>query len=86
MKLAWSCDESNRKECRNAHGCHCAEITHLLARKSAPDAALGYATRLLLFLWEKHWPDGKARPLPDMIGVLTQIDNAVANLKVPKQC
>jgi len=25
----WSCDERNRKGCRNAHGCHCREITAL---------------------------------------------------------
>lgn len=30
-KLAWSCDERDRKNCRNAHGCHCREITNLLA-------------------------------------------------------
>lgn len=28
--LAWSCDERNRKACRNAHGCHCREITALM--------------------------------------------------------
>lgn len=25
----WSCDERNRAECRNPHGCHCREITAL---------------------------------------------------------
>jgi hypothetical protein len=27
----WSCDERNRKACRNPHGCHCREITALRA-------------------------------------------------------
>ncbi len=31
-KLAWSCDEKDRKNCRNAHGCHCREITELLRK------------------------------------------------------
>jgi hypothetical protein len=25
----WSCDERNRKACRNGHGCHCREIAVL---------------------------------------------------------
>ena len=29
-KLAWSCDEKDRDNCRNAHGCHCREITDLV--------------------------------------------------------
>lgn len=28
--VKWSCDERDRRNCRNAHGCHCAEITALL--------------------------------------------------------
>lgn len=28
----WSCDERDRKNCRNGHGCHCREITSLMAR------------------------------------------------------
>jgi hypothetical protein len=43
-KLAWSCDERDQKECRNAHGCHCQEITHLLARKSAPRGSASQKT------------------------------------------
>lgn len=31
--LAWSCDERDRKNCRNPHGCHCSEITHLIAAR-----------------------------------------------------
>lgn len=29
-ELMWSCDERDRNNCRNAHGCHCKEITSLL--------------------------------------------------------
>ena len=46
------------------------------------DKVLGYAQRLATSLWERHWktdaPDWK--PLPDLLGVLTQIDNATACL------
>ena len=46
------------------------------------DTTLGYAQRLATFLWEKHYkkdaPEWK--PLPDLIGVLTQIDNMTAGL------
>lgn len=33
--LKWSCDEKNRNGCRNTHGCHCREITYLLAQLDA---------------------------------------------------
>jgi hypothetical protein len=32
-QLEWSCDERDRKHCRNTHGCHCSEITHLIAAR-----------------------------------------------------
>lgn len=35
QKLKWSCDEKDRNACRNAHGCHCREITELLRRREA---------------------------------------------------
>lgn len=48
--------------------------------------ALEYATRLATALWEKHWkadaPDW--RPLPDLIGVLSQIDNMTVGLERKK--
>jgi hypothetical protein len=50
----------------------------------AENEALGYATRLAVALWEKHWKDQAPdwKPLPDLMGVLTQIDNATAGLVV----
>lgn len=49
--------------------------------------ALKYAQRLATSLWEQHWkadaPEWK--PLPELVGVLTQIDNAVAGLVRPIQ-
>jgi hypothetical protein len=46
------------------------------------EEALGYAQRLATALWEKHWkadaPEWK--PLPELIGVLTQIDNMTVGL------
>lgn len=52
------------------------------ARPSAVSPALGYAMRLATALWEKHWkgdaPEWK--PLPDVLGLLTQIDNMTFGL------
>lgn len=59
---------------------------HALSRASegAPMDAdcLGYATRLLVSLMEKHYPDRSPEwaPLPDLYGVLTQIDNLSTGL------
>lgn len=46
------------------------------------DGPLGYATHLACCLWEKHWKDQSPhwKPLPDLLGVLTQIDNMTAGL------
>lgn len=40
MKLVWSCDERDRANCRNAHGCHCHEITVLIAQLKDVTATL----------------------------------------------
>lgn len=44
--------------------------------------ALGYATRLAESLWEKHFKRDAPhwKPLPDLLGVLTQIDNMTTGL------
>lgn len=47
---AWSCDERDRKQCRNAHGCHCAEITTLLACRDALASAKAEQIRLSLLV------------------------------------
>jgi hypothetical protein len=59
-----------------------AEAAAYRARIAANDQALGYAQRLATSLWEKHWKSAAPdwRPLPDLIGVLTQIDNMTAGL------
>ena len=48
--------------------------------------AYGYAKRLAEFIWEKHYkkesPDWT--PLPDVLGVLTQIDNMTCGLELAK--
>jgi len=48
--------------------------------------AYGYAKRLAEFIWEKHYkkesPDWT--PLPDVLGVLTQIDNMTCGLEKSK--
>jgi hypothetical protein len=41
-----------------------------------------YATRLAVSLWEQHYKGDAPnwRPLPDLLGVLTQIDNMTTGL------
>jgi len=47
---------------------------------------LGYATRLAVAIWEKHWKDQSPdwQPLPDLMGVLTQIDNMTSGMIRPQ--
>jgi hypothetical protein len=49
--------------------------------QAEPDA-YGYASRLAVAIWEKHYKATAAnwKPLPDLMGVLTQIDNMTAGL------
>lgn len=43
-------------------------------------AEYGYARRLFEALLEKHYPESIATALPDLMGVLTQIDNLTTGL------
>lgn len=45
----WSCDERDRAQCRNAHGCHCREITELLyaKRQKGDDAFYRWIDKLI---------------------------------------
>src|SRR5688572_18038247 len=54
---------------------------YVAARKD--DESLGYATRLAVELWKEHWSQESPewKPLPDLLGVLTQIDNMTARLR-----
>ena len=46
--------------------------------------ALGYATRLAIALHAKHYPEvTQWKPMPDLMGVLTQIDNMTSGLVRP---
>jgi hypothetical protein len=60
------------------------EIKKKLAKPE--QEAYGYAKRLAEFIWEKHYkkesPDWT--PLPDVLGVLTQIDNMTCGLELAK--
>lgn len=53
------------------------------APPALPQDAHGYAQRLATSLWERHYktdaPDWE--PLPDLMGVLTQIDNMLTGLQ-----
>src|SRR5688500_7122938 len=57
-----------------------AALSHVQA--PAEEDALGYATRLVKIMAEKHYPDGSPdwKPLPDVVGILTQIDNMVSGM------
>lgn len=78
-------------EALEQHGCaylhhekeYQAAIAGLRSLKQEP--ALGYATRLATAIYEQRYrqdaPDWK--PLPDLLGVLTQIDNMTAGLVRP---
>ena len=47
-----------------------------------PEDALKYAQGLAMSMWEKHWKQDSPnwKPLDDIVGVLTQIDNMVAGM------
>ena len=52
-----------------------------LAQQDEPNAH-GYASRLAVAIWEKHYKDAAPqwKPLDDLMGVLTQIDNMTSGL------
>jgi hypothetical protein len=56
-------------------------ITALRDRLAQPDA-YGYASRLAVAIWEQHYTDvaPQWKPLDDLMGVLTQIDNMTSGL------
>jgi hypothetical protein len=64
----------------------CATAVRTLAALSSVEAgageALKYATNLLQTIAEKHYPDRvpEWKPLPELIGVLTQIDNLTSGM------
>jgi len=51
-------------------------------RSKAEPEAYSYASRLAVAIWEKHYKATAVnwKPLPDLMGVLTQIDNMTAGL------
>lgn len=54
------------------------EITELFRA----DDSYGYASRLAISIWEKHYKESSPhwKPLDTLMGVLTQIDNMTAGL------
>jgi hypothetical protein len=56
-------------------------ITALRERLAQPNA-YGYASRLAVAIWEQHYKDvaPQWKPLDDLLGVLTQIDNMTSGL------
>lgn len=52
-------------------------------REAAEKQANTYARTLAIGLHKKHYPDVVWHPLPDTLGLLTQIDNMVAGLVKP---
>ena len=62
------------------------EIAESEVYKQEPDA-YGYAKRLAVAIWEQHYKDVAPhwKPLDDLMGVLTQIDNMTAGLTAQNQ-
>ena len=54
-----------------------------LAKPEQESEAFGYAKRLAEFIWAKHYKNESPNwtPLPDVLGVLTQIDNMTCGLE-----
>lgn len=51
-------------------------------RNDTPDKVLDYATRLAVYLHDSHYPEVlQWKPLGDIIGVLSQIDNMITDLQ-----
>jgi hypothetical protein len=69
--------DNEKPEWEYAH----AAITALRERLAQPDA-YGYASRLAVAIWEQHYKDvaPQWKPLDDLMGVLTQIDNMTSGL------
>ena len=59
-----------------------AALRAALAQEQAEPDAYGYAARLAVAIWEKHYKDTAPqwKPLDYLIGVLTQIDNMTSGL------
>lgn len=46
-ELQWSCDEKDRNNCRNAHGCHCREITDLMQQVRGKEILVATGLRII---------------------------------------
>jgi hypothetical protein len=57
-----------------------------LAKPEQESEAYRYAKRLAEFIWAKHYKEESPdwTPLPDVLGVLTQIDNMTCGLELAK--
>ena len=67
-------------ECGNDDAYH--PLRHALRDRLAQPDAYGYASRLAVAIWEQHYKDvaPQWKPLDDLMGVLTQIDNMTSGL------
>jgi hypothetical protein len=65
----------------------CPRCGHCCPQPNQEPDAYGYAKRLALAIWEQHYKDvaPQWKPLDDLMGVLTQIDNMTARLTTPPQ-
>jgi hypothetical protein len=63
-----------------------AELDAHLAIATPEQTTLAYARQLAMRLWQKHYAETAPHwePLPDLMGLLTQIDNMVSPLVVPE--
>jgi hypothetical protein len=61
-------------------------LRQALAQPEQESEAYRYAKRLAEFIWAKHYKEESPdwTPLPDVLGVLTQIDNMTCGLELAK--
>lgn len=81
LEAAAAVAEEHEDDMGHGKGAKIAAAIRALIPEDREDALM-YATRLLVGIVEQHYPDRvpEWRPLPDLVGVLTQIDNAVSGL------
>jgi hypothetical protein len=82
-KHLWTCDERDRANCRNSHGCHCREITAQAAALAEARERVEGLERVLEFYADPHkFKDeyGQPVPVPDFYRELDFGDRALAAL------
>lgn len=46
-ELKWSCEQKDRENCRDPHGCHCREITDLMEQVRGKEILVATGLRII---------------------------------------